>query len=1264
MKMDFFRSNSARRKSRKDQNCNNNSNTTTTTNKNNTMTTNHPTSPSSSKKMGSTTTQTHKSKSDILDELVQLASSDADDLVTGSPSRHHQFHHHRTESAQQRLATQLQNGTIIDTIVAGVASNLSANSKNIGDSDDDSTDSAGDVEIGAGINLAVCQSPLTTSSLSLCESPLTSSNRSAVALLVDSDEDDGANFFDDEEDENCDDYDEDILRKSPRPTAGGVNAGWKSLSQGGNNMEDIRDLLNTPLTIPTFVQPTEPLSGNGDGDGGGVGDGSVVGSATLAIGGGTSAKPISSPAISSSRDPEHSADDGTIFSDDDEEDGEDNHKVDEGEEEDEEDDDEDDEPNKSSESGEDYTDDEDEGESGYKNGGYHPVKAGDLFNKRYFVTKKLGWGHFSTVWMVDDRKTVATGKFHHYALKVQKSAEHYTEAAMDEVELLDCIQTKRKQVIAMEPVGTDEDGVSVAQMVEYSRYVATLRDSFFHVGPNGRHMCMVFSVLGCNLLSVIKAYNYRGIPIPVVKKMIQGVCKGLDFLHRKCKIIHTDLKPENVLLQFPNQFDDDDDVQIGFKKLSLHDDADECDPGTAHSEAALRDQNISIEARRKARASIILHGDKGDRGSGNQGGQRTLGGGRGVQVGESSESDDSLLDVLGGTSENNDLSSALTSSTIDSIFNRSSAGNDGKTAVRETRNHVKRRFNHSPFVLCNFGPNPTELDTRLMHIMQESIILSRTNADEFQSAFYEAEQNGGIAEVSFLVRAFTPEEELADSVSIALNGIRWDTGHRSDTRDWRCKILIPPSCQKSGSASSVSTYFQLTQQTRKHHTYHNDRQELSDLAVLISANLCDDEDSDADTQEIASSSLASRQNKALPFSMFKVKFPVKSTCMVLGLLESRLPGVLFMIYRREEGNPRLDNIVFGQNERLVCNHADAMRIRDAPLDPSCAVATCIIGFDLRLVKDCAARPTVDEDGTASFEIDTSSNDKVAGWWFARNSIRERLKSFTGVEPTSDIINMLEVEDTKDSRKGASVAGGPDAFIYHEGYKKAPTTTTAATNDSSSTDPSSSLEKSPAAARHNYSDDFNNNDGALSPNTAKDTHSPDLRDKDLLKQCRSVIVDLGNACWTHRHFSEDIQTRQYRAPEVLIGNRYDTSADIWSLGAMTFELLTGDLLFDPRAGDDYDRDDDHLAMFQELLGKIPKRIALDGKYSKNFFDKKGNLKNIKQLKFWPIQDVLVEKYHFSEKDAQGIADFMTPLLDFDSDTRATALEALRSDWLNF
>ncbi|XP_013909947.1 PREDICTED: SRSF protein kinase 3, partial [Thamnophis sirtalis] len=57
--------------------------------------------------------------------------------------------------------------------------------------------------------------------------------------------------------------------------------------------------------------------------------------------------------------------------------------------------------------------------------------------------------------------------------------------------------------------------------------------------------------------------------------------------------------------------------------------------------------------------------------------------------------------------------------------------------------------------------------------------------------------------------------------------------------------------------------------------------------------------------------------------------------------------------------------------------------------------------------------------------------------------------------------------------------------------------------------------------------------------------------------RVKIADLGNACWVHKHFTEDIQTRQYRALEVLIGAVYNTPADIWSTACMAFELATGD-----------------------------------------------------------------------------------------------------------
>jgi serine/threonine-protein kinase SRPK3 len=46
-----------------------------------------------------------------------------------------------------------------------------------------------------------------------------------------------------------------------------------------------------------------------------------------------------------------------------------------------------------------------------------------------------------------------------------------------------------------------------------------------------------------------------------------------------------------------------------------------------------------------------------------------------------------------------------------------------------------------------------------------------------------------------------------------------------------------------------------------------------------------------------------------------------------------------------------------------------------------------------------------------------------------------------------------------------------------------------------------------------------------------------------------IADLGNACWTGHHFTNDIQTRQYRSPEVILGAKWGASTDVWSMAAM-------------------------------------------------------------------------------------------------------------------
>lgn len=173
---------------------------------------------------------------------------------------------------------------------------------------------------------------------------------------------------------------------------------------------------------------------------------------------------------------------------------------------------------------EDYSDTANERPEEYRQGGYHPVVVGDLYNDRYRVVRKLGWGYFSTVWLVWD---YTSARFQ--AMKIQKSDRQYRDAAFDEIKLL-------RDIMHGDP--------------RSERQCARMSDHFEHTGPHGVHVCMVFDILGENLLCLIERYEHRGIPIPIVKSLTREILIGLDHIH-SMNIIHTDLKPENVLLSQP-----------------------------------------------------------------------------------------------------------------------------------------------------------------------------------------------------------------------------------------------------------------------------------------------------------------------------------------------------------------------------------------------------------------------------------------------------------------------------------------------------------------------------------------------------------------------------------------------------------------------------------------------------------------------------------------------------------------------------------------
>lgn len=44
-----------------------------------------------------------------------------------------------------------------------------------------------------------------------------------------------------------------------------------------------------------------------------------------------------------------------------------------------------------------------------------------------------------------------------------------------------------------------------------------LLNAFIYRGPYGNHFCMVFEIMGVNLLDIVKRYNYKGVPMDVCR---------------------------------------------------------------------------------------------------------------------------------------------------------------------------------------------------------------------------------------------------------------------------------------------------------------------------------------------------------------------------------------------------------------------------------------------------------------------------------------------------------------------------------------------------------------------------------------------------------------------------------------------------------------------------------------------------------------------------------------------------------------------------
>jgi len=149
----------------------------------------------------------------------------------------------------------------------------------------------------------------------------------------------------------------------------------------------------------------------------------------------------------------------------------------------------------------------------------------------------------------------------------------------------------------------------------------------------------------------------------------------------------------------------------------------------------------------------------------------------------------------------------------------------------------------------------------------------------------------------------------------------------------------------------------------------------------------------------------------------------------------------------------------------------------------------------------------------------------------------------------------------------------------------------------------------------------------------DDTKEDIIYNDINKYIKNPMIylcDFGSCIKENENNSEEIiQTRYYRAPEVLLGLPYDYHCDYWSIGCMIYEMLTGELLFDPNHTTRYSTDKEQLRMIIEKIGNIPEEMKQESPKKLIFFRGNGLLKGIREMKKKLISDKITDKNNVIE-----------------------------------
>ena len=175
------------------------------------------------------------------------------------------------------------------------------------------------------------------------------------------------------------------------------------------------------------------------------------------------------------------------------------------------------------------------------------------------------------------------------------------------------------------------------------------------------------------------------------------------------------------------------------------------------------------------------------------------------------------------------------------------------------------------------------------------------------------------------------------------------------------------------------------------------------------------------------------------------------------------------------------------------------------------------------------------------------------------------------------------------------------------------------------------------------------------------------DSEKMANIEIKITDFGESLLPTQRKKREVQTCYYKSPEILLRLDYDISSDMWALGCMFYEMLTGKILFD---ADDYDGNNErhHLYLIIQKIGMIPKTLInnspqKDIHFTKNNYMLKGYDKINFNLIYEDINEI--EKiYNLNESDKTNLTDFFINIFQFDKKRRLTSCDALQSQLFRY